>query len=74
MSSEAALSSSQLKAAVPAKRGSVEEKVQMIETMEVLNETRDKLDRVRKTLVRTEEDRDMWRRLIEGATRSRDKR
>ena len=59
MSSEAASSSSQLKAAAPAKRASVEEEVQTNETMEDLNETRAELDRARKVLARTQEDRDM---------------
>ena len=54
MSSEAASFSSQLKAAVPAKRPRVEkEEVQTNETMENLNETKDELDRVRKIMVRT---------------------
>ena len=59
LSSEAASSSSQLKAAVPAKKAKVEEEVQMNETMDYLNQTRDELERVRKTLARSEEDRDM---------------
>ena len=59
MSSEAASSSSQLKAAVPAKRQRVKEEVQTNETMEHLNETKNDLDRVKKTVARTEEDRDM---------------
>ena len=33
--------------------------------MEHLNETKNELDRVRKTLARTEEDREMWKRLFE---------
>ena len=37
--------------------------------MEDLNETRDEMDRVRKTLARTQEGRDMWRRLIEDCNK-----
>ena len=60
--SEAASSSSLLIAAVPPKRARTEEEVQINETMKDLNKTKDKLERMRKTLFRTEEDRDMWRR------------
>ena len=41
----------------------------MNETMEHLNQTRDELERVRKTLAKTEEDRDMWKRLFEDLTK-----
>ena len=58
MSSEAASSSSQLRAAVPLKESRVEEKIQRNETMKDLNETKNELERMRKTLLRTEEDRD----------------
>ena len=71
--SEAALSSSQLKIAEPTKRARVEEEVQTNENMEDLNETRDVLDRVRKALARTEEDRDMWGDCLRTATRSKGK-
>ena len=64
MSSEAASSSSQLKAAMPDKRPRVEDEVYTNETMEDLNETKDELDRVRKTLVRTKEDRDTWKKNV----------
>ena len=42
--------------------------------MEHLNETRDELDRVRKTLARTDEDRDMWKRLLKAGNKSKEKR
>ena len=63
LTSNAASSSSQLRAAVPSKRARVEEEVQTNETMKNLNETKGELERMRKTLLRTEEDRDMWRGL-----------
>ena len=50
---------------MPPKRARVEEEVQMNETMESLNETKVELERVRKTMLRTEEDRHMWSRLFE---------
>ena len=65
MSSKAASSSSQLKDAMPAKIARVEEEVQTNETMEDLTETKDELERVRKTLAITQKDRDTWRRLLE---------
>ena len=74
MISELASSSSKLKAAVPAKRAREEEELQTNQTMEGLNEMRHQLDRVRETLARVEEDRDMWRRLFDGETRSRENR
>ena len=55
MSSEAALFISQLKVAVPVKRARVEKE----------EKSKDELDQVRKTLTRTEEDRDMWRKQFE---------
>ena len=58
-----------LKAAVIAKRASVEEEVQTNEAIDDLNETREELDRVRKSLARTEEDRDMWRGLFEDCNK-----
>ena len=65
MNSEAASSSSQLRAAVPPKRARVEEEVQTNETMQDLNEAKKELERVTKTLLSVEEDRDMWKRLFE---------
>ena len=47
--SEAASSSSQLRAGMPPKRTRVEEEVQTNETMKDLNETKDGLERVRKS-------------------------
>ena len=68
MNSEAASSSSQLRAAVPPKRAKVEEGVQTNETMQdlqELSETKRELDRVTKTLLSVEGDRDMWKKLFE---------
>ena len=65
-SSEAASSSSQLRAAVLPKRRRVEEEVQTNETVKDLNETKDELERMRKTLLRTEEEREMCRGLFEN--------
>ena len=48
-----------MEVAGPAMRARVEELVQTNENMEDLNETRDELHRVRKTLAKTGEDRDM---------------
>ena len=67
MNSEAASSSSQLRVAVPPKREKVEEEVQTNETM--LSETKKELDRVTKTLLSDEEDRDMWKRLFEDCNK-----
>ena len=72
MSSEAASSSSQLRAAVPPKRTRVEEEIQTNETMQDLDGTKDELEKTRKeldqmtkTMLSTEEDRDMWREYYE---------
>ena len=68
MNNEADSSSSQLRAAVPPKRAIVEEEVQLNETMQdlqELSETKRELDRVTKTLLSVEEDRDMRKRLFE---------
>ena len=54
MSSEAASSSSKLRAAVPLKRPIVEEEVQTNETMKDHNETKEELLRMKKTLLRAE--------------------
>ena len=59
----------QLKAAVPPKRAREEEELQTNKTMEDLTETRDKFDRVRKTLARTREDQDMGKRLIKDCNK-----
>ena len=64
MNSEAASSSSQLRAAVPPKRPRVEEEVQTNETMKDLKEMKDELERVKEALLRSEEDEDMRRRLF----------
>ena len=72
MNSEAASSSSQLRAAVPPKRARVDEGVQTNETMQDLNgtteeleKTRRELDKMTKTMLSIEEDRDMWKKLFE---------
>ena len=72
MNSETASSSSQLRAAVSPKRARVEEEIQTNETMQDLNGTIEKLEKTRreldemtKTMLSTEEDRDMWKRLFE---------
>ena len=72
MNSEAAASSSQLRAAVPPKRARVEEEVQTNKTMQDLNgtkeepeKTRKELDEMTKTKLSTEEDRDMRKKLFE---------
>ena len=76
VNSEAALSGSQLRAAVPPKRARVEEEVQTNETMQDLNgtieeleKTRRGLDEMTKTMLSTEEDRDMWKRLFEDCNK-----
>ena len=69
MNSEAASSSSELRAAVPPKRAKVEERVQANENMQDLNgtieeleKTRRGLDEITKTMLSLEEDRDMWKK------------
>ena len=76
MNSEAASSSSQLRAAVPPKRARVEEEIQTNETMqdpngtvEELEKTRRELDEMTKTMLSTEEERDMWKRLFEDCSK-----
>ena len=76
MNSEDASSSSQLRAAVPPKRVRVEEGVQTNETLQDLNETieelektRRELDEMTKTMLSTEEDRDMWKKLFEDCNK-----
>ena len=70
--SEAASSSSQLRAAGPPKRARLEEGVQTNETMqdfngtlEELEKTRRELDEMTKTMLSTEDDRDMWKKYFE---------
>ena len=76
MNSEAASSSSQLRAAVPPKQARVEEGVQTNEIMQDLNgtieeleKTRRELDEMTKTKLSTEEDRDMWKKLFEDCNK-----
>ena len=76
MTSEAASSSSQFRAAVPPKRARVEEKVQTNETRQDLNgtiedleKTRRELDQLTKTMLTVEKDRDMWKKLFEECTK-----
>ena len=71
MNSEAASSGSPLRGAVPPKRAKVEQKVQTNQTMQDLDgmkneleRTKRELDEMTKTLLITEEVRDIWRRLI----------
>ena len=51
------------------KRARVEEEVQANATMKYLNQMKDELERMRKTLLRTEEDRNMWSRLFEDCNK-----
>ena len=76
MNSEAASSSSQLRAAVPPKRARVEEEAQINETkqdlngtMQELEKTRRELDHVIKTMLSVEEDRDKWKKLFEDCNK-----
>ena len=76
MNSEAASSTSQLKAAVPPKRVRVEEEFQTNKTTQDLNgtieeleKTRRELDQVTKTMLSVEEDRYMWKKLFEDCTK-----
>ena len=78
MNSEAASSSSQLRAAVPPKRARVEEEVQTNETMQDLNGTKDELektmkelDEMTKTVLSMEEERDMWKKLFEDCNKKK---
>ena len=77
LNSEAASSGSQLRAAVPPKRARVEEEVQTNETMQDLNgmieeleKTRRELDKMTKTMLSMEEDRDMWKKLFEDCNKN----
>ena len=76
MNSEAASSSSQLRAAVSPKRARVEEVLQTNETMQDLNgtveeleKTRRELDEMTKTMFSTEEGRDMRKKLFEDCNK-----
>ena len=76
MNSEAASSSSPLRAAVPPKRAKVEQKVQTNQTMQDLDGMKDELERTKseldemtKTMLSTEEDRDMWKRFFEDCSK-----
>ena len=81
INSEAASSSSPLRAAVPPKRAKVEQKVQTNQTMqdldgikEELERTRRELDEMTKTMLSTEEDRYMWKRLFENCKKQKAER
>ena len=72
MNSEAASSGSPLKAAVPPKRAKLGQKVQTNQTMQDLDEMKDELestkkelDEMTKSMLKMEDDRDMWKRLFE---------
>ena len=76
MNSEAASSGSPLRVAVPPKRAKVEQKVQTNQIMQDLDGMKDELERTRreldemtKTMLSTEEDRDMWKRLFEDCSK-----
>ena len=76
MNSEAASSGSPLRAAVPSKRAKVEQRVQTNRIMQDLDgmkdelkKTRKELDEVTKTMLSTEEDKDMWKRLFEDCNK-----
>ena len=77
MNSEAASSGSPLRAAVPPKRAKVEQKVQTNQTMQDLDGIKDELERTKreldemtKTMLSTEEDKDMWKRLFEDCSKN----
>ena len=76
MNSEAASSGSPLRVAMPPKRAKVEQKVQTNQTMQDLDGMKDELERTRrelgemtKTMLSTEEDRDMWKRFFEDCSK-----
>ena len=76
MNSEAASSSSPLRIAVPPKRARVEQGAQMNQTMQDLDGIKDELERTRKeldemtkTMLITEDDRDMWKRMFEDCNK-----
>ena len=76
MKIEAASSISPLRTVVPTKRAKVELGVQTNRTMQHLDGKKDELERTRKeldemtkTMLSTEEDRDMWKRLFEDCNK-----
>ena len=76
MNSEAASSASPLRAAVPPKRAKIEQGVQTNQTMQDLDGMKDELERtmkeldeVTKTMLITEDDRDMWKKLFEDCNK-----
>ena len=76
MNSEAASSGSPLRVAVPPKRAKVEQGVQTNRTMQDLDGKQDELERIRKeldevtkTMLITEDDRDMWKKLFEDCNK-----
>ena len=76
MNSEAASSDSPLRAAVPPKRAKVGQKVQTNQTMQDLDEMKDELestkkelDEMTKSMLKMEDDRDMWRKLFEDCNK-----
>ena len=76
INSEAALSGSPLRAAVPPKRAKVGQKVQTNQTMQDLDEKKDELestkkelDEMTKSMLKMEDDRDMWRKLFEDCNK-----
>ena len=76
LNSEAASSGSPLRAAVPPKRAKVEQGVQTNRTMQdlygvkdELEKTRKELDEMTKTMLSTEEDKDMWKRLFKDCNK-----
>ena len=76
MNSEAASSGSPLRAAVPPKRAKVEQKVQTNQTMQDLDGMKDELERTKreldeitKTMLSTEEDWDIWKKLFEDCNK-----
>ena len=76
MNSEAASSGSPLRAAVPPKRAKVGQKVQTNQTMQDLDEMKDELestkkelDEMTKSMLKMEDDRDMWRILFEDCNK-----
>ena len=76
MNSEAASSGSPLRTAVPPKRAKVGQKVQTNQTMQDQDEMKDELestkkelDEMTKSMLKMEDDRDMWRRLFEDCNK-----
>ena len=76
MDSEAASYDSPLRAAVPPKRAKVEQGAQTNRTMQDLDgmkdeleKTRKELDEMTKTMLSTEEDKHMWKRLFEDCNK-----